>query len=262
MNIATTYTNMINNVTSFAGGGLLWPLFLICALILLIKAKKTPVKHLLVWFPIMVFVCYFCPIWTLYFSTRKDGAILYRLLWLIPFSCVICYTFVEAVFLLPKKEKTLFFVLSIVIIMLCGNYVYDNPGFSRAENTYHVPQEVVDICDEIVVPGREVKAAFPNELVGMVRQYSPYIVLTYGRGVLLSGGTQEYSDVSLFLNSSEVDADILCTALRESETAYVIIPSDAIIKGSMAEHEFYYVKTIGNYDIYLDDYAYLGLGNE
>ena len=68
-----------------------------------------------------------------------------------------------------------------MVLMISGKLVYSSPLFSRAENTYHIPQVVVDICDAIEVEGREVMAAFPDEFLLYVRQYSPVICMPYGR---------------------------------------------------------------------------------
>ena len=56
-----------------------------------------------------------------------------------------------------------------VLVMLSGSFIYSNEFFNRAENLYHVPQSVVDICDAIEVEGREVMAVFPAELLQYVR---------------------------------------------------------------------------------------------
>lgn len=257
--MAATYAKMLDNVEKMMGNGLLWTLLLICLLFLLLKMEKSPSKSLLVYFPILILLIYFNPAWFLYFKVRNDGDILYRLLWLIPFALVVCYTLVTVINRLSGKYRFLGFAAGILLVALCGDYVYDNPGFGKAENLYHVSSEVVEICDEINVPGREIKACFPDELVGMVRQYNAFIVLTYGRDSLLEGWMREPSAAYGLMNSDVIDAEKLCDELRATNTAYVVIPSDKTIKGSMAEYDFYYVTTKGRYDIYLDNQAYIGL---
>lgn len=257
--MTASYSTMFEIISDYAGTGLLWMLLLIAVLCLWIKVDASCDRHMLVWYPLSVICIYFSPVWILYLSIRNDGAILYRLLWLIPISVVICYTMVEVIYLLPPKYRLVSFCGAIILIMLCGNYVYSNPGFSKAENKYHVSQDIVEMCDLIAVPGREIKAAFPKELVASVRQYDATIVLAYGRDSLLGGWIQNHNSVSWYLNSEVIDAKELCTALRESSTAYVVIPGDKVLKGSLADYDFYYVTSVGQYDVYLDDHAYIGM---
>ena len=66
-------------------------------------------------------------------------------------------------------------------LAVSGSLIYSSPLFSKAENLYHVPDSVVHICDAINVPGREVMAAFPLDLVPYVRQYSAFVCMPYGR---------------------------------------------------------------------------------
>ena len=72
---------------------------------------------------------------------------------------------------------------SLAIIVVSGSLVYINRYMSPAENLYHIPQNVIDICDVIEPAEGEprVRAAFPSELVHFVRQYDTNILMPYGR---------------------------------------------------------------------------------
>ena len=54
------------------------------------------------------------------------------------------------------QQVAIALVVSLVVVVLSGSLVYLNQYMSPAQNLYHIPQNVVDICDAIVVPGREV----------------------------------------------------------------------------------------------------------
>lgn len=75
-----------------------------------------------------------------------------------------------------------------ILIMVSGNYVYDDVFFREAENQYHVPETVVDICDAIRVEGREVLALFPADMVQYVRQYDPTICMPMEENRQWTGG--------------------------------------------------------------------------
>lgn len=250
---------LLNNLRDFSGTGLLFLLLLIGVLFLGFYLKRGPVKRLVVWYPVFVLAIYFCPLWYFYFRLREDSEILYRLLWMIPFSVVICYALVEVIFLLPKKIRVVSFSGALVLIMLCGKYLYTNPQFSKAENPYHVPETVVKICDEIEVPGREIRACFPIEFIQYVRQYSPYVCLAYGRTVLLGDGFNEYSRVDELLHDEVLNTRAIVDELRRVDTPYFIVSSDTSLTENPGKYEFYYVTTIDGYDIYLDNNVYIGV---
>ena len=86
---------------------------------------------------------------------------------------------------LAGRKRYVGITLAIVLFTISGSLIYRNPNFQKAENAYHVPQSVVDICDTIEVPGREVMAAFPGELLQYVRQYSNVICMPYGRDIMV-----------------------------------------------------------------------------
>ena len=89
---------------------------------------------------------------------------------------VLAYTVLSVLQELAGKKKRVFAVAACLLIVVSGKLVYSNSLFERAENIYHMPQEVVDICDAIEIEGREVMAAFPDEFLLYVRQ----IRLWYG----------------------------------------------------------------------------------
>ena len=118
----------------------------------------------------------------------------------------------------------------------------------------------MDICDDIIVEGREVRACFPIEHIQYVRQYTPYVCLTYGRTVLLGDGFNDYSNAEDFLNEEILDTEGFTEELRRSDTPYLILEKERKLSESLDKYGFKYVKSYGDYDLYLDESAYLGLG--
>lgn len=250
---------MLDNLRGFSGSGMLFILLLSSILFLGFRLKKGATKTITVSFPIYVLLIFFCPLWILYFNRAEDGEVLYRILWMIPMAVIVCFALVEAVFMLPKKHRTIAFLGAVAVIIISGRYIYSNPHFSKADNQYHVPKEVVEICDDIRVEGREVRACFPMEHIQYVRQYSPYICLAYGRTVLLGGGFNEYSNAEEFLAEKVLDMEAFTQELRRVDTPYLILEKEREITESPDKYGFKYVKSYGDYDLYLDENAYLGL---
>ena len=250
---------MLDNLRGFSGSGFLFVLLLASVLFLGFKLKKSTEKTMTVWLPVFALLIFFCPLWIIYLKRAEDGEILYRVLWMIPFAVIVAFALVEAVFMVSKKLRPVFFLLAVAVIMVSGKYIYSNPHFSKAENPCHVPQVVVDICDDIIVEGREIRACFPIEHIQYVRQYTPYVCLAYGRTVLLGDGFNEYSHVEEFLDDEVIDTEGLVAELRSADTPYLILEQDREMTEKLEDYGFNFVRSYGKYNLYLDENAYIGL---
>lgn len=253
---------ILDNLKGFSGSGLLFVLLLASVLFLGFKLKKGPARTLTVLYPIFVLAVFFCPLWIVYMRRATDGEILYRIMWMIPFAVIICYALIEAVFMVPRKCRAAAFAGAVLIIVMSGKYLYTNPHFSKAENIYHVPQEVADICDDVRVQGREIKVCFPTEFIQYVRQYSPYIALPYGRSILLGYGNNESNHVDEFMNMEVIDTEGLVGELRKSVTAYVVLEKEREMTEDIEKYDYSLVRSYGNYNLYFDNQAYIGLWDE
>lgn len=248
---------IIDSFRKFQGSGLIVVLFFMSLIFVTYSSKNKYIKDMLVKYPIYVLCVFFCPIWYLYIYIFDDYEILYRILWLLPLGIVICFALTEIIHKLGDKYRPLLFVVAILLIVVSGEYTYSNAYFSPAENIYHVPDAVVNICDEIEVEGREIKAAFPDEFIPYVRQYSSTICLPYGREIFMELGSWE-NELQVVLNSDVIDTEKCVFLLRDAETPYLVVASDKKFTESISNYEFIYVTTIDGYDIYLDNRAYIG----
>lgn len=254
-------TFFTDNLISFSGKGFLFLLLLTGCLFLGLKLKSGANRTLLVWFPVFVMCIYFCPMWIIYKNLRDDVEILYRILWLIPMGLTVAYAMVEAVFMMPEKTRALSFLMAVLLIISGGTYIYSNSQFSKAENIYHIPDEIVKICDELEIDGREVRVCFPIEMVQYVRQYSPYICQPYGRGTLLLGSNyDDYSTMGAILDEDVVNTKDLAEELRRSDTPYFVVAKDTALTESITDYDFSLCFTVGDYLVYKDDYADLSIG--
>lgn len=244
---------MLDTIKNFSGTGAPLVILLACVMYLGFSLKKSENKALLVWYPLYVLAIYFCPLWVFYMKAREDGEILYRIFWLIPFAVIICYALVELIFKLPEKVRTISFVFAILFIVLTGKYVYSSEHFSRAENTFHVPDTVVKICDEIVIPGREVMACMPIEFVQYTRQYSPFVCLTFGRGDVINVGVGIYSVVQGYLEEDVLDTVKIVDELKRTNTAFFVVNEERIFTSDIEKNGFIKINSIDGYDIYMDE---------
>lgn len=250
---------LLDNLTSYSGSGLLFLLLLVSVIFLFFKEKDKTKRIMLVAFPVLIFAIALCPAWAIYAALRDDAVILYRIFWVVPSVVIIGYAMIEVISMLPAKMRAFSFAGAVAVIIISGKYIYANPFFSKAENVYHLPETVIEICDEIEVPGREVRACFPDELIQYVRQYTAVVLLPYGRGSFMSSSRIINNDLEYEMSRKIVNTKKLTEELRKTDTHYLIVASDKQFDDSLWKYEFCYVTSIGGYDIYLDNLAYLGL---
>ena len=229
--------------------------FLVAWIYLLICEKKKENRILFVYAPALLLVFFFNPLFYKVFSGLTEEAIYFRFLWLLPVTVVLGYTVVRLYNTLQGRKKIGFAVIAMVLIAVSGKLVYTNPLFSKAENPYHVPQEVVEICDSIKVEGREVMAAFPEEFILYVRQYSPLVCMPYGREVYMG----EYNELHTLMRQEEIVVEELAALAKQYSCHYVILSEDKILEGDMADYEYEVFGQVGEYIIYRDTGIYLGL---
>lgn len=241
----------------YGGNGFLLLLFLISAIYLLIAEKSVKKKIMLGIIPLIFFVGFLFPVTKIvYVAVFDDGSdTYYRLLWLIPMYVVIAYAACKVVFTLKKAMyQRIAIVAMVTVIAVTGSLVYLSPNITWAENAYHIPDSVIDICDVIAPENDEprVRAAFPSELVHFVRQYDTDILMPYGREMVVTQWDY-YNPVYEVMEKPEIiDAEALLEATRETKCSYIILSENRKINKDLTELGLELVTTLHGYNIYSD----------
>lgn len=231
----------------YMGSGMILIWYLAAALYLFLREKRRPVRILFLYVPCAVLLLFFNPLYAWLFERFLGQEIYFRMWWLVPMTPTLAYSAVR--FLGGRRRSRWYGGLFAALILVSGTLVYQNPLFSRAENIYHVPREVAEICDLIKVEGREVRAAFPEEFLTYVRQYSNLVCMPYGRDALLSNWMDElYQE----LQKKEIDVPRLSALAKERGCHYVIFSEDKILSGRMEDYDYRFFGTVGDYVIYMD----------
>ena len=246
---------MIETFQKYSGSGLMLCWFVVAWLYLFVKEKKKDRRVMFVYAPAVVLIIFFNPLFYKVFAGVTDEAIYFRFLWLLPVSPVIAYAIISIYNELAGRRRTTFAIVSLFLIVVSGKLIYANPLYSRAENPYHVPQAVVNICDAIEVEGREVMAAFPEEFLYYVRQYSAVVCMPYGREVFM----ETYNELHQLLLQEEIDVEKAVPLLKQYGCHYVIFSESKILQGSFEDYGYVLVNTIDGYKIYQDMSIYIGL---
>lgn len=244
--------------SDYIGSGMMMGLFLGAVCYLWLGEKESPLKMTMAAVPSVLLGLFFCPPFAALVYTYLDEEIYYRHLWLLPMTGVIAYALGKLVLQLQGVRRLIAAAAACAILMVCGDYVYDNSYFTKAENPWHVPSEVVEICDEIIVEGREVKAVFPSQLVQYVRQYTPYILMPYGREMIVERW-QTYNEMYEAYELGVPEADVLAETARKFGCQYIIWDTAREITGDLENSRYELIKQVGQYDVYRDREAYLGL---
>ena len=245
---------MIETFQKYEGAGLILAWFWVAWFYLLLKEEKKQNRVLFVYMPAGIMLLFFNPLFFKVFGGLTEEAIYFRFLWLLPVTIVLSYCVIKITNRLQGARKIVFSIISVILIVLCGKPVYVNPLFDKAENPYHVPQEVVEICDAIRVEGREVMAVFPEEFLLYVRQYSPYVCMPYGRETF-----GLYNELQNVLEAEVVDVERLSGLAKEYGCHYVILSTKQELKGNMEEYSYELFGQVGEYVIYRDASIYIGL---
>lgn len=244
---------------NYIGNGLAAGLFVLSFLYLLCVEKDRSKRIILLYTSAVVLVLFFCPLFAAVIFRFLDPETYYRILWLVPMTAVIAYAGIRFVAGCTKKRIKTAAVLAVCgLIVLTGDYVYDNPFFSRAENRFHVPQSVIHVCDAIVVEGREVRAAFPDEMIPFVRQYTGIVCMPYGRDTQVErwGKTNELYEA---LKEEVLDCEKIAALAIEQECHYIIVNAAKKGQEDFEKNGYHFVETVAGYSIYLQDGVYLGI---
>lgn len=259
------WNSIIELFQNYMGTGLLIGWFLLSVIYLLWNEKRKQMRILFVYMPLILLLLFFNPLFAKVVYRLGDSEIYYRILWLIPMTVIIAYAGV--LFYGKKKGRARILTAAVlaVLIIVSGNYVYDDVFFRKAENQYHVPTAVVDICDAIRVEGREVLALFPADMVQYVRQYDPTICMPYGREQTVDRWGY-YNELYSIMEAEVVDAEKLSYLAKQQgpgETLgagchYIILPQTKAVKGSLLEQGYILFGSMDGYDIYQDPDVYIG----
>lgn len=244
-------SNAVTLFREYMGTGLIVIWFLLSLCYLCAREKRKPVRVLFVYVPVAVLALFFNPLFGGIVYQVVGDEIYYRMLWLLPISLVIAFAAVDIYGRLKGKSQILWGVTAAVLIAVSGSFIYNNPFFKKAQNQYHVPQSVVDICDAIKVEGREVMAVFPADMLQYVRQYSGVVCMPYGREMLVARWNH-LNDLYDVMEAEVVDSSQLAELAREQGCVYIILPQDKEIKGHLKDYAFEVFDQIDGYLIYKD----------
>ncbi len=252
------WNQVVTLFREYMGTGLIIGWFLLAVVYLLLKEKRKHLRIIFVYVPIILLCLFFNPLFAEIVYGFVGNEIYYRILWLMPVTVVIAYAAVQLYGNLKGRSRIVFAAVISVLIAVSGSYIYKNQHFRRAENLYHVPQTVANICDAIEVEGREILAVFPAELLQYVRQYSPVVCMPYGREQLVDRWNY-YDEMYMLMEAPVVDVKRLAELSKERLCHYIILSEEKELDGNFLDYNYILFDTVDGYCIYQDTTVYIGL---
>lgn len=239
-----------------SGSGALAALY-ICALVFLFFQEKEKFKRiLLVYLPALWIGMLFLPITYKIIAEVIDAELYYRFFWMLPMTLTIAYALVQAYQLYQGAYKKLVAVGMVTVLALCGDFVYNNWRYTAAENEYHVPQSIVDICDLMHAEGREVMAVFPTDMLQYVRQYDSTVVMPYGRNVLVADWNINHPLCDI-MDAEVLDSSLLGETAAAYSCVYIVLEAEREIEGDLlvdlALHGYELKAEMHGYRIFYND---------
>lgn len=242
---------------NISGSGMLLALYILAVVFLLYTEKEKYKRILFVFIPGFWLIVLFLPVTYRLIAEWIDEELYYRFFWMLPVTATIAYSLAKGIGLCSGRTKKYAVIGSLLLVMLCGDFVYNNSRYSIAENPYHVPESVVEICDSIHIEGREVMAVFPENLMQYVRQYDSTVCMPYGRDTLVAGWKIDHA------LRSEMEAEVLDGKRLGSEAwdalcVYIIIPEDKAYEGDLvadlADQGYIWKDTICGYRLFYNEF--------
>ena len=218
------FGNILSVIKNYMGTGIITVVFLLCLAYLSFFEKDRVKRCVFVYMPVVMIIVFLCPLTYMFYAKVSESVTYYRLIWLIPVTPVIAYASALIVTGLKGVRRNVVIAVIACFIALSGKLMYTDVYMVRAENIYHMPSAVVDICDALHVEGREVRAVLPEELIQFARQYDPCICLAYGREYNM-GMFVKADDLRNAMLSENRDPELIGTLATQREVHYIVVRS-------------------------------------
>ena len=240
---------VFKNYMGFHENGYLAGIYLFVLLYLWLTEKDKKRRAIFVYAPTLLLALFFCPLFRKVFvRILEDSETYYRLLWLLQMSLVSAYGLMK----LCGRHRRIGLAVICVAIVACGDYVYDSEHITKAQNTYHLPQEAIDIVDLIEPEEGRITVLVPADLIYYVRQYSTNIELPYGREMLIARWDYHHAMYEAMEEAEVIETESFVELTREYPCAYVVLKEDREMTKPLTDYGFTLYDQVGEYLIYQD----------
>ena len=208
------------------------------------RAANTVLVHGSIWMAVVIFM----PLLYILYTSAIEAGTYWRFFWLMPVGIGLAYVGTELI----KDHLVMGFMMIGLMLILGGKFVYTSDySFVKAENPYHLPQEVIDIDNIIEAHNQpEKKAAFPIELLIYVRQYDIDIKMPYGREQLDPSWVEEENRFFTEMLYDWYDFYSIKQLCLETGTDYFVLNTGRQFLNNPVDYGFLKIGEVGYYEIY------------
>lgn len=171
------YASILKNIN---GSGYMLAVWII-AVILVVFAYEKENRYLLGIYPLICFLTFLNPVLCNLIAKYITGTSVYwRLFWSLQFS----FTFIAALiaFIDKWKRKNYFTIISLIVIISCGKWIYSSENFTIADNSEKISLTTKNVVDVLLNEEQETcRLLLPTEYAVEVRQYTGKIELVWSR---------------------------------------------------------------------------------
>ena len=266
-----TISNIFNILLEFKGESMYLAVFVL-ALVYLFATEKEKTKKIVFIYSSLFIIGIFVFPFTAHIIMNKlmDREIYYRQLWLLPCGITVAFAGTRIIERAGErfrngKKALLYFhkgicaVLIAGIIICGGNFALSKDNFRKADNAYHLPDYVINVCDIIlevdhVGPGEQsFTAAFPATLCMFTREYMTGVFTKYGRDALVERWVENWnmgSEVLDYLEGESYSAKELVDVCRNGGVELVVVYSFKEMRGNVEDYGFVKIGSTDGYDLY------------
>ena len=171
----------------------------------------------------------------------------WRVFWTLPLIPLIAYVVTDIAW--ERREwfmRLLACVMFAGIIMVGGKWIYTQENFTKAENTYKIPDQAAGVCELIMEDGAEGRAIVHPDLITYLRQYSADVTMLYGR----RGYSSNLTRVMDALQQEVIDVEYLEKVAKYYECSYIVVKADALFQSMPEESGWILLGDTGMYCVY------------
>lgn len=227
--------------------------------------KRIRSKRLLVYIPLIYMVVVLLNPIGYDMAEKIGGEYAYtRLYWVIPSCFIIAYAYQM---ILKSGDKKYISIVTIILAVICvafGQTFFMYPDSERAKNTYHIPQDTVDVVDIILKDSsrNEKKVIAPEEISQNVRIYTSKLEVMFGKWAWNCYYQKDGEEGNLVdvlerqerlyreINSETPDVEYILESAWLLEWQYIVLPKGRVTDEEMADGWFNPVGSTDSYDVY------------
>ena len=243
---------------SDSGFGLL---YFICLFYILVRNLNKKIKWGILLPSVLLAGAIFFPITAKIMMKLVGQEVYWRCFWALPTVAVAAFAGTELISSLKGKGKKLLLLLTCVCLLVVnGTFIFSNQYFTEKENSYKLPQEVLDVIDIVSEHAQEnnVKAkriVSPAWLATYARIYDASTYQSYGRNMIRRMTflpPEEQNDLYREINSDTPDFDILTKMVKKLKYNYVVMMKEAAKQQEMEKRGYEWISETENHVIFFD----------